>query len=555
MAYSSVRQINDIFMADFKNFINSNNLEIKNREDANNAMKDFLNLRLNSNNPAENYEDINPDLAIWTYSLSTTRDLLPYNNPGYDIDKIIGELISENYDRISLENPEFANYIESNELLGKYVTVLKEEKTDVPETNEKEDSGNLPDMEEDKEAAIASLYDENTEEQELPVIEESAVNPVPVNEDKKERKTVLNRTAKFAKIAIPSALLITVLALIPQGGVNTVDEPTEQNTLTISEVTSKLANESGNTIENVGTNLSENVDLNESNVESLITYEDYLACKGYIENLMSVVESEDENYKTSKTSLSDTAAANIPLMGLMDEASNGVSVNEEFISGLQNDGYTVPSNVNDIAVENSALAISYMLVSHPNDIKLSDMVLGATDKEILDGLQDRYNAILNASDENECKKALFNLSEYEEKNCGKDGITHIIGNEVVGTVIPQVCANLSNQNGWNLITSVPSESYVAGIAEDGSLVEMKEESVNQITMIDNEGNEIIDSGISLTEEDLNTIRQQVAGGNVNLSIEGRGKFSSLSSNPDLNARFVDFGENSLGISSGLSVVK
>jgi len=229
-------------------------------------------------------------------------------------------------------------------------------------------------------------------------------------------------------------------------------------------------------------------------------------------------------------------------MGLMDEASNGVSVNEEFISGLQNDGYTVPSNVNDILVENSALAISYMLVSHPNDIKLSDMVLGSTDKEILDGLQDRYNTVLNARDENECKKALFNLSD-------------IIGNEVVGTVIPQVCANLSNQNGWNLITSVPSESYVAGIAEDGSLVEMKEESVNQITMIDNEGNEIIDSGISLTEEDLNTIRQQVAGGNVNLSIEGRGKFSSLSSNPDLNARFVDFGENSLGISSGLSVVK
>lgn len=554
MAYSSVRQINDVFMADLKNYVNSNNLQIKSKEDANNAMRDFLNIRLNSNDDndaSQNYEDVNPDLAIWAYSLSQVKDLLPYgDNQGYNIDEIIGGLVKENYDRITKENPEFANYIESNEILGKYVTALKEEKTDTPETNEKEDSENLPDMKEDKEAAIASLYDENTEEQELPVIEESAVNPVPVNEDKKERKTVLNKAAKFVKIAVP-VLLAGVLIAAVNGTMKenevTVTEPTEQNTLTISEVTNELENNS-ETIENENS-------VNENTIESIITYEDYLACKSYIENMMSVVESEDENYKTSKTSLSDTAAANIPLMGLMDEASNGISVNEEFITGLQNDGYTVPSNVNDIAVENSALAISYMLINHPNDFKLSDMVLGNTDKEILDGLQERYNAVLNAQDETECKKALFNLSEYEEKNCGKDGITHIIGNEVVGTVIPQVCTNLSNQNGWNLITSVPSDSYVAGIAEDGSLVEMKEESVNQITMIDNEGNEIVDSGVSLTEEDLNALREQVAAGNTKLSIEGRGKFSSLSSNPDLNSRFVDFGENSLGISSGLSVVK
>ena len=552
MAYSSVRQINDVFMADFKNYINSNNLEIKSAEDANNAMRGFLEIRLNSDNPSQNYEDVNPDLAIWAYSLPNTKDLLPYGNPEYDVDKIISDLIKENYDRILSENPEFAGHIASNEILGKYVSELKdsniEEVTPEQDSVQNGEDNNLPDIEADKEAALDSLYGvEETEEiPELPVIEDVAIVPVNVNTNNKKRK--VSRVKKFVKIAVPVALLVAVLAAIPQGVTTTVEEPTEQNNITISEVTSELVNE-GNAVENTDAVSNEDV------VESLISYDDYLVCKNYIENMMTTVENEDENYKMSKTSLSDTAAANIPLMGLMDEAANGVAVNEEFVTGLQNDGYTVPTNVNDIAVENSALAISYMLAHHPNDIKLSDMVLGSTDKEILDGLQERYNAVLNANDETECKKALFNLSEYEEKNCGKDGITHIIGNEVVGTAIPEVCANLSNQNGWNLITSVPSDSFVAGIAEDGSLVEMKEESVNQITMIDNEGNEIVDSGISLTEEDLNAIREQVANGNTKLSIEGRGKFSSLSSNPDLNSRFVDFGENSLGFSSGLSVVK
>lgn len=546
MAYKNLSEVKYAFLEQFNLYLENNNISVESKEEAQNAMREFLKERLDGNNPNLNFEDSNPDLALWAYSYPPFIKLLPEN--GVDYDKNVASLTNENIERIKLENPEYAEWIAKNpKLNGKLndPNALSEwnEYIKTAFTKNESVSAEQETYEEIQEQPVEEVINsaENTPE----MSDEVSEMPAPVEENtdivlcnQEEVKEIesdtrkVERNNKFKKIAIAVAALALVGTLASTAGaINNVEAPEEV-------ITNEVVTSSNET-------------LTSSN--EIVTYEDYQSCVNYITSIMDRVNSEDANYTLARTSLSDSAAQIMPLMGLMDGANAGaLQVPQNLIEGINNDGFLVPENSANVVIENTALTVSYMLVNHPDEIKLSDMVLGSVDKEILDGLQDRYNAVINAADEVTMKKALFELSEYEEKNCGSDGITHIIGNEVVGTVIPQKVTLIQSEKGWDIISSVSSvESYTPSVTEDGVFI-TTDESVNQIKMIDYEGNEIVDSGIGLLQEDIDALRVAYENGGAGACVyEGRGKFNSISSNPELNDKFKEFAQ-SAGLNSAFT---
>lgn len=530
MNYKTLAEIKYAFLSEFDTYLKNNNLTVEDKESAQNAMRDFLNERLNSEDPSINFEDSNPELALWAYSYPPFISLLP--DTGVDYDKNVTSIIEENIERIRTQNPEFAEWIEKNpKLNGK----LGDENA-VNEWNEyvkniftlKKDAKpvDVPAVEPDLENAQTEPIDVPVSDVSNPEANDTETTLAVVNPEKaivkaETPKRKVERSNKFKKIALVAGA--AMLALAGFAAAHVLDNKTVE----VPNATPIEASYQNDDITNIE-----------------VSYDDYKNCVSYITSIMDRVNSEDENYTLARTSLSDSAAQTMPLMGLMDSVNAGQStLSEDLVTGINSDGFIVPENGANVVIENTALTVSYMLVNHPDEIKLSDMVLGSVDKDILDGLQDRYNAVINAEDEVSMKKALFELSEYEEKNCGTDGVTHIIGNEVVGTVIPQKVAMIQAEKGWDIISSVTTdESFTAEVTDEGVFA-VPDESVNQIKMIDNEGNEIVDSGIGLVQEDIDALRiSYEQSGKGACFYEGRGKFNSISSNPELNKNFKEFGE-------------
>lgn len=294
---------------------------------------------------------------------------------------------------------------------------------------------------------------------------------------------------------------------------------------------------------------SNNESTNQTPKDSIetIAYKDYIECKKYIESIVEQVNSESEEAKTIKTEFSRNVAATIPLMGLLDSQA---ILNDDFSLGLNADGYTASVYAVESAVEFCRIDLTYMLENHPNEIVLSNMVLGNTDKTILDELQSKYNEVLTAEDEVKCKRALFDLSEYEINNCGTDGITHIIGNVMVSLAVPYACSILREKNGWDLIEIVQNDdNYTPAIVNGVYQGAIKQEQLNQITMIDSAANKVIGDSADLTAEDI----KQIANGTFSGNIEGKGRFSYLSSNPQTNARFGELATK-LGLSTAPAMV-